>query len=179
MKDLKVNCGIGDELYKICPGCKYGLNGECHYYNANYYDHGFCYESERVKIYPDGSFYKGELQVTKVRVCKRMFFNANEWFNIEYFSDKAEAYKAMDEYEEIRKIESKEERLEKFMRWHSRRFTGVNFKDKPDKTFYCPICGFETKKFERNVADEQGVPEYRIQYCPVCGTKSARDESDK
>lgn len=174
MKDLKVNCSIGEEVYKICNDCKYGVTGECHYYNANHYN--YCYSINNVKIFPDGGFDRSELQVVKVRVCKKMFFNANEWFNIEFFSDKAEAYKAMDEYDKIRKLESKEERFKQFMLWHSRRFTGVNFMDKPNKTFYCPVCGFETKEFERSVADEQGIPEYHIEYCPCCGTRRASDE---
>lgn len=174
MKDLKVNCAIGDEIYKICTDCKYGLNGECHYYNANSYS--YCYNTQSVKIYPDGSYDQGELQVVKVRVCKNMFFIANEWFNIGYFFDKTEAYKAMDEYAKIRKIESIKDRVEQFMRWHARRYTGVNFRDKSAITFYCPICRFETKEFERNVADEYGIPEYHIEYCPVCGTRRQKNE---
>lgn len=125
MKDLKVNCLIGDIVYKICPRCNDRHNGTCE--NCAWSGCIWNYCSIDVKIYEDGSFINNPLQVVKRRVRENDFIHINEQFNVTYFASEEEALKAIAEYDAIRNIEDSNDRYNEFVRWTEGRKSNVSF----------------------------------------------------
>lgn len=125
MKDLKVNCLIGDIVYKICPRCNDRHNGTCE--NCAWSGCIWNYCSIDVNIYEDGSCNEKPLQIVKRRVRENDFIHINEQFNVTYFASEEEALKAIAEYDDIRHIEDHNERYNTFIRWAEKRKSGVSF----------------------------------------------------
>jgi len=125
MKNLKVNCLIGDIVYKICPKCNDQHNGTCK--NCAWSGCIWNYCSIDIRVYEDGSCNKKPLQVVKRCVRENDFIHINEQFNITYFASEEEALKAIAEYDKIRSIEDNHERYNEFIRWEGKRRTDVNF----------------------------------------------------
>ena len=106
---------IGQEIYKICPKCNENHNGTCkHCAWAGCFTAG-C--DVGVRIYSDGSFGDYKLQIRPYKVTEYNFFTVKNNWNTMFFATQDEAEKALKEYDEIRKIANRDERIKRYDIW--------------------------------------------------------------
>jgi len=106
---------IGDKVYKICPKCSDKHNGSCK--NCAWGGClGPCFVG--VCVYEDGSFNENPLQLVEKVVSDMSISVIYDWWNIMFFDNEDEANQALNEYDRIRKIESRSERVERFNEWY-------------------------------------------------------------
>lgn len=112
-------CRVGDAVYKICPKCNPNHNGSCHHCAWR-----GCYGSGcdvGVGIWSDGSHNEKPLQIVPYKVTENRFITIIKYWNLMFFSNTEEAEKAISEYDEIRKIEDRKTRYEKYLLWEAKR----------------------------------------------------------
>lgn len=127
---IELPCLVGDMVYKICPKCNENHNGSCkHCAWAGCHVTG-C--DIGVRIYGDGSYNKHELQIVPVKVNRNNLFNTLEYWNIMFFETESLAKIAMRQYDAIRKMENKEERIEKFKSWVEARDAKISLERKEE-----------------------------------------------
>lgn len=116
---IKLPCKVGDVVYKICPKCNDRHNGTCE--NCAWWGCviGAC--DVGVKIYDDGSYNKNDLQIVKKVVHNTNICGIYDLWNIQYFSTPNLAKEAMQEYNAIRSIVDKRERVKAYIEWESKR----------------------------------------------------------
>ena len=112
-------CKVGETVYKICPKCNPNHNGSCKHCAwcgcfMNGCDIG-------VKVYSDGSHSNYELQIVPYKVKENSFITIIKYWNIMFFSNAEEAEKAKNEYNQIRNIEDRKTRYEKYLSWEAQR----------------------------------------------------------
>ena len=112
---IELPCLIGDTVYKICPKCDDDHNGSCKHCAWAGCSVTGC--DVGVWIYSDGSHNEHPLQLVPVKVYANNLCNTLEYWNIMFFETKELAEIAMYQYDEIRKTENREERVEKFKAW--------------------------------------------------------------
>ena len=109
---------IGNKVYKICPKCNDNHNGTCK--NCAW---GGCLGAcdVGVHIYSDGSYTEKPLQIVEKLVTDHNIITVYDWWNIMFFDDEVKAKQAMKEYDSIRTLEDRTERVEKFRDWYNGR----------------------------------------------------------
>lgn len=118
MKTMNFPVWLDDPVWKICPKCNDRHDGSCEHcaWGPSLMPYG-C--DIGVRIYPDGSFTNGPLQVIKAKVTKRNLLTVCNNFGTVYFATKEVAEAAMQAYDNIRKIVDRKERYNAFVDWHN------------------------------------------------------------
>lgn len=110
---------IGSKVYKICPKCNDNHNGNCK--NCAW---GGCFSGNcdiGVGVWSDGSYTEKPLQIVEKKITDNNISNVYDWWNIMFFDNEIKAKQAMEEYDQIRIIEDKFERVERFRDWYNSR----------------------------------------------------------
>ena len=119
---VNIPCLIGDKIYKIRPKCNDNHDGSCeHCAWRGCHPHG-C--DVGVKVWFDGSFNNKPLQVIETKVGRSNFFTVLDYWNIMYFPTREEAERALVEYDAIRSIENRADRIERYQEWSDAREYG-------------------------------------------------------
>ena len=118
-KELKVKVLIGDEVYKICPKCNDNHNGTCEHCAWRGCIWSYCDIEPR--IYSDGNGNKKAWQMVKRKVTEQSFVHINEEWGVSYFATIENGLKAIEEFNDICKIEDRQERCSAFLRWRDSR----------------------------------------------------------
>lgn len=119
MNTIKINCLIGDTVFKMCPKCNEEHNGTCEHCAWRACIWQYCDIDPHV--YDDGSYNKNKKQVVEKVVNERNFIHINKLWNIGYFATRADCEKAINEYEAICAIEDKKTRVAEFEKWYNAR----------------------------------------------------------
>ena len=125
MEQIKVNCLIGDTVYKICPKCNDRHNGTCK--NCAWGGCIWNYCTIDPYVWFDGSCNEYPKQVVTIKVNENNFIHINEQWNIGYFATKEDCEKAIAEYEAICAISDRKERKAEFDKWYNSRKTDCCF----------------------------------------------------
>jgi hypothetical protein len=112
---IKLYCKVGQEVYKLCPKCNDRHNGSCK--NCAWAGCFGAYCDIEPKIYRDGSGDGKKWQVVKKQVKETSLVHINENWNICYFDNEEKANISIKEFEEICKIEDREERYKAYLKW--------------------------------------------------------------
>lgn len=118
-KCIELPVKIGDSVYKICPKCNDNHNGSCKNCAWCGCFSGNCVVG--VSVWSDGSYTEKPLQIVEKRITDNNISNVYDWWNIMFFDNEIKAKQAMEEYDQIRIIEDKSERVERFRDWYNSR----------------------------------------------------------
>lgn len=124
MKTMLFPTWIGETVYKICPKCNDKHDGSC----KNCAWEGCIWNgcNVGVGVFPDGSRNTGKLQIVEMKVGDRNLLTVCEYFGTMYYGSREDAEKGLAEYEKIRNIEDKDERINAYLKWKGERLTPVS-----------------------------------------------------
>lgn len=174
-KIMKFPIWIGDVVFKICPKCNERHNGSCmHCAWSNAIQSYGC--DIGPKMYPDGSGLDKTMQIVKKVVTDKNLFTICELFGIQYFESEDDAKAAIMEFEVIRRIPDKNERIRRFEEFTAKTHVGIEEyppKGKWHRYSYdeaiCTHCGYDRSTPFESTKEAKEHWDELPKYCEACG----------